>query len=55
MMKNLIVVLFVGLMSLGSFAQEKVAKIEFKNNHAVTTLFTFSITDFHSQCMSKKV
>ncbi|GAB5564327.1 MAG: DUF1573 domain-containing protein [Winogradskyella sp.] len=31
-MKNLIVVLFVGLISLGSFAQEekKVAKIEFK-------------------------
>ncbi len=32
MMKNLIVVLFVGLMSLGSFAQEKVAKIEFKTD-----------------------
>ncbi|WP_458628988.1 DUF1573 domain-containing protein [Winogradskyella sp. PC D3.3] len=31
-MKNLIVVLFVGLMSLGSFAQEKVAKIEFKTD-----------------------
>jgi hypothetical protein len=31
MMKNLIAILFVGLMSLGSFAQEKkVAKIEFK-------------------------
>jgi len=32
MMKNLIAVLFVGLMSLGSFAQEKVAKIEFKTD-----------------------
>ncbi len=32
MMKNLITVLFVGLMSLGSFAQEKVAKIEFKTD-----------------------
>lgn len=31
-MKNLIAVLFVGLMSLGSFAQEKVAKIEFKTD-----------------------
>ncbi|WP_178986835.1 DUF1573 domain-containing protein [Winogradskyella helgolandensis] len=31
-MKNLITVLFVGLMSLGSFAQEKVAKIEFKTD-----------------------
>ena len=31
MMKNLIAILFVGLMSFGSFAQEKkVAKIEFK-------------------------
>ena len=31
MMKNLIAILFVGLISLGSFAQEKkVAKIEFK-------------------------
>ncbi len=32
MMKNLIAVLFVGLMSLGSFAQEKIAKIEFKTD-----------------------
>ena len=32
MMKNLLAVLFVGLMSLGSFAQEKVAKIEFKTD-----------------------
>ncbi|SDH07746.1 Protein of unknown function [Winogradskyella thalassocola] len=32
MMKNLIVVLFVGLMSFGSYAQEKVAKIEFKTD-----------------------
>jgi len=32
MMKNLIAVLFVGLIGLGSFAQEKVAKIEFKTN-----------------------
>ncbi|WP_179333339.1 DUF1573 domain-containing protein [Winogradskyella costae] len=31
-MKNLIAVLFVGLMSLGSFAQEKIAKIEFKTD-----------------------
>jgi len=31
-MKNLIAVLFVGLMSFGSFAQEKVAKIEFKTD-----------------------
>lgn len=31
-MKNIIAVLFVGLMSLGSFAQEKVAKIEFKTD-----------------------
>lgn len=31
-MKNLIVVLFVGLISLGSFAQEKTAKIEFKTD-----------------------
>ena len=29
-MKNLVAILFVGLMSLGVFAQEKVAKIEFK-------------------------
>jgi len=32
MMKNLIAVLFVALISLGSFAQEKVAKIEFKTD-----------------------
>lgn len=31
-MKNLIAILFVGLMSFGSFAQEKVAKIEFKTD-----------------------
>ena len=31
-MKNLIAVLFVALISLGSFAQEKVAKIEFKTD-----------------------
>ena len=31
-MKNLVVILFVGLVSLGSFAQEKIAKIEFKTN-----------------------
>ena len=31
-MKNLLAVLFVGLMSLGSYAQEKVAKIEFKTD-----------------------
>ena len=32
-MKNLIVVLFVGIFSLGAFAQEKqVAKIEFKTD-----------------------
>lgn len=31
-MKNLVVILFVGLMSLGVFAQEKVAKIEFKTD-----------------------
>lgn len=31
-MKNLVVILFVGLMSLGAFAQEKVAKIEFKTD-----------------------
>jgi hypothetical protein len=31
-MKNLVVVLFVGLMSLGASAQEKVAKIEFKSD-----------------------
>ena len=32
MMKNLIAILFVGLISFGSFAQEKVAKIEFKTD-----------------------
>ncbi len=32
MMKNLIAILFIGLISLGSYAQEKVAKIEFKTN-----------------------
>ncbi len=32
MMKNLIAILFVGMISLGSFAQEKVAKIEFKTD-----------------------
>lgn len=32
MMKNLFAVLFIGLMSFGSFAQEAVAKIEFKTN-----------------------
>jgi len=31
-MKNLITILFVGIMSLGVFAQEKVAKIEFKTD-----------------------
>lgn len=31
-MKNLITILFVGLISIGSFAQEKVAKIEFKTD-----------------------
>ncbi|QNK77523.1 DUF1573 domain-containing protein [Winogradskyella undariae] len=31
-MKNLIAILFVGLISFGSFAQEKVAKIEFKTD-----------------------
>ena len=31
-MKNLITVLFVGLISLGSFAKEKVAKMEFKTD-----------------------
>ena len=31
-MKNLIAILFVGLISLGSFSQEKVAKIEFKTD-----------------------
>lgn len=32
MMKKLVVILFVGLLSLGTFAQEKVAKIEFKTD-----------------------
>ena len=31
-MKNLMLILFVGLLSLGTFAQEKVAKIEFKTD-----------------------
>ena len=31
-MKNLITILFVGMMTLGAFAQEKVAKIEFKTD-----------------------
>jgi hypothetical protein len=31
-MKNLITILFVGMMSVGVFAQEKVAKIEFKTD-----------------------
>jgi len=31
-MKNLVVILFVGLISFGSLAQEKVAKIEFKTD-----------------------
>ena len=31
-MKNLITILFVGLISLGAYAQEKVAKIEFKTD-----------------------
>lgn len=31
-MKNLVAILFVGLMSFGAFAQEKVAKIEFKTD-----------------------
>ena len=31
-MKNVMLILFVGLMSLGVFAQEKVAKIEFKTD-----------------------
>ena len=30
-MKNLVLILFVGLVSLGAMAQEKVAKIEFKS------------------------
>ena len=32
MMKNLVAILFVGLMSFGAFAQDKVAKIEFKTD-----------------------
>jgi hypothetical protein len=32
MMKNVMLILFVGLLSLGVFAQEKVAKIEFKSD-----------------------
>jgi hypothetical protein len=32
MMKNIVLILFVGMLSLGSFAQEKVAKIEFKSD-----------------------
>ena len=31
-MKNLVTVLFIALISIGSYAQEKVAKIEFKTN-----------------------
>lgn len=31
-MKNIVLILFVGMLSLGSFAQEKVAKIEFKSD-----------------------
>ena len=31
-MKNVMLILFVGLLSLGSFAQEKVAKIEFETD-----------------------
>ncbi|MCK7590141.1 DUF1573 domain-containing protein [Subsaxibacter sp. CAU 1640] len=31
-MKNLVAILFVGLMSFGAFAQEKIAKIEFKTD-----------------------
>lgn len=31
-MKNLITILFVGMISLGGFAQKKVAKIEFKTD-----------------------
>ncbi len=31
-MKNLFAILFVGMMTLGAFAQEKVAKIEFKTD-----------------------
>ncbi len=32
MMKNLVIILFVGLISLGAVAQDKVAKIEFKSD-----------------------
>ena len=32
MMKNAMIILFVGLLSLGVYAQEKVAKIEFKTD-----------------------
>jgi hypothetical protein len=32
MMKNLITILFIGMISLGSMAQEKIAKIEFKTD-----------------------
>ena len=32
MMKNLIAILFVGMLSVSAFAQEKVAKIEFKTD-----------------------
>lgn len=32
MMNKLIAILFLGLISLGSYAQEKIAKIEFKTN-----------------------
>lgn len=31
-MKNLVTILFVGLISIGAYAQEKVAKIEFKTD-----------------------
>lgn len=31
-MKNLVAILFLGMMSLGVFAQEKIAKIEFKTD-----------------------
>ncbi|MBR9844941.1 MAG: DUF1573 domain-containing protein [Algicola sp.] len=31
-MKNVMLILFVGLLSLGSFAQEKIAKIEFETD-----------------------
>ena len=32
MMKNLVAILFVGMLSISAFAQEKVAKIEFKTD-----------------------